>query len=82
MTGSVGFMSRRQVDLTGLAGELSRRLEGCRFGPPVERVYRPLEYAREPHFEYLRRFGGGPRRVLLLGMNPGPWGMAQTVPRA
>ena len=71
-------MSRRQQDLTGLAGELSRRLEGCRFGPPVERVYRPLEYAREPHYEYLRRFGRGPRRVLLLGMNPGPWGMAQT----
>jgi single-strand selective monofunctional uracil DNA glycosylase len=27
---------------------------------------------------YLRRYGNGPKRVLFLGMNPGPFGMAQT----
>ena len=26
----------------------------------------------------LRRFGDGPKRVLILGMNPGPYGMTQT----
>nr|WP_226895272.1 uracil-DNA glycosylase family protein [Luteolibacter marinus] len=41
-------------------------------------VYLPLDYAREPHEAYLKRFGGGPKRVVFLGMNPGPFGMAQT----
>ncbi len=41
-------------------------------------VYNPLHYAGEAHAEYLRRWGWRQGRVLLLGMNPGPWGMAQT----
>jgi len=44
----------------------------------VSHVYNPLEYAREPHREYLERYGRPPKEVLLVGMNPGPWGMAQT----
>jgi single-strand selective monofunctional uracil DNA glycosylase len=49
-----------------------------RFGPPVSHVYNPLEYARVPHEAYLERYGNGPKRVVLVGMNPGPFGMAQT----
>ena len=49
-----------------------------RFASPVTAVYQPLAYARASHEAYLRRFATGPKRVLLLGMNPGPWGMAQT----
>jgi len=41
-------------------------------------VYNPLEYAARSHAAYLRRFASGRKDVLLLGMNPGPWGMAQT----
>jgi single-strand selective monofunctional uracil DNA glycosylase len=42
-------------------------------------VYNPLAYAREPHEAYLRKYGGDrPREALLIGMNPGPFGMAQT----
>ena len=41
-------------------------------------VYDPLRYALAPHHLYLERFGGAPKEALLLGMNPGPWGMAQT----
>lgn len=41
-------------------------------------VYNPLTYAWAGHREYLRRYGAKRGRVLLLGMNPGPWGMAQT----
>ena len=41
-------------------------------------VYLPTAYAREPHECYLERYGTGTKRVLMLGMNPGPWGMAQT----
>jgi single-strand selective monofunctional uracil DNA glycosylase len=41
-------------------------------------VYLPLDYARQPHELYLSRFGTGKKRVIFLGMNPGPFGMAQT----
>jgi single-strand selective monofunctional uracil DNA glycosylase len=37
-----------------------------------------LEYAFEPHRAYLERYGQRPRQALWLGMNPGPFGMAQT----
>jgi single-strand selective monofunctional uracil DNA glycosylase len=35
-------------------------------------------YARQPHEEYLARYAASRKRLVLLGMNPGPWGMAQT----
>ena len=49
-----------------------------RFTPPVSHVYNPLDYAWKAHEAYLRRFATGPKRILFLGMNPGPFGMAQT----
>ena len=58
--------------------ELVSRLHGLSFAEPVTHVYNPLEYARAPHERYVRRFGDSKKRVLFLGMNPGPWGMAQT----
>ena len=48
------------------------------FGAPITHVYNPLEYAQVPHELYLERFGAGRKRVVFLGMNPGPFGMAQT----
>ncbi len=57
-----------------LAGEL-RDLE---FSPPVAYVYRTLGYTWNAHRLYLERFGNGKKRVVFLGMNPGPFGMAQT----
>ena len=48
------------------------------FSAPVSYVYNPAEYAAAPYQQYLERYGDGPRRVLFLGMNPGPFGMAQT----
>ena len=64
--------------LVGIALELRRKAGRLRFGTPVTHVYNPLEYAWEPHRRYLERYGRGRRDVLLVGMNPGPWGMAQT----
>ena len=57
---------------------LNKALGDLRFAPPVAWVYRPLEYAWEPHRVYLERFAQGNKRVVFLGMNPGPFGMAQT----
>jgi single-strand selective monofunctional uracil DNA glycosylase len=48
------------------------------FLPPVTHVYNPLRYAWRAHEEYVRRYGSSHKRVLFLGMNPGPFGMAQT----
>jgi len=58
--------------------ELSAAVDRCRFPAPVAHVYNPLDYAWSLHEQYVRRWGATPRRVLFLGMNPGPWGMAQT----
>jgi single-strand selective monofunctional uracil DNA glycosylase len=58
--------------------DLARGLSSLRFEPPVACVYNPLEYARRPFARYLELYGAPPKEVLLLGMNPGPWGMAQT----
>jgi single-strand selective monofunctional uracil DNA glycosylase len=57
---------------------LSDRLEPIRFREPVTHVYDPLRHAGRGYRRYLRRFGDGPKRVVFLGMNPGPYGMTQT----
>ena len=64
--------------LVAISRELAARADTLRF-PSVPVVYNPLVYAREPHEAYLERWGATrPREVLMLGMNPGPFGMAQT----
>ncbi len=61
---------------------ISEKLVGdvrdLRFGEPVTHVYNPLVYAKAPHTEYLSRFASGHKEALFVGMNPGPFGMAQT----
>ena len=66
------------MTLDRIAVELTNDLQELRFGPPVAQVYNPLEYARAPHRQYLQRYGKPPKEFVLVGMNPGPWGMAQT----
>jgi single-strand selective monofunctional uracil DNA glycosylase len=66
------------MSLVDISRALSQRVATLRFAAPVCCVYNPLQYAREPHEQYLQRYGGGRKEVLLLGMNPGPFGMAQT----
>jgi single-strand selective monofunctional uracil DNA glycosylase len=48
------------------------------FSEPVTHVYNPLVYARTPHDLYVQKFGHLGAPIILLGMNPGPWGMVQT----
>ncbi len=60
------------------AQTLSRSLHQLHFSEPVTHVYDPLTYAWPAHELYLKRFGTGRKRIVFLGMNPGPWGMAQT----
>ncbi len=60
------------------AARLRDAVDTLRFREPVAYVYNPLRYAWGVHEEYLRRYGCGRKRVVFLGMNPGPFGMAQT----
>jgi single-strand selective monofunctional uracil DNA glycosylase len=62
------------LSTTRLRGEV----DALRFRAPVTHVYNPLDYAAGCHAGYLRTYGGGRKRVIFLGMNPGPFGMAQT----
>ena len=64
--------------LIAAAQELSREVGALEFSDPVAYTYNPLDYAWEGHEAYIRKFGAGPKEVLYLGMNPGPFGMAQT----
>ena len=57
---------------------LAQELAALRFRPPVVCVYNPLDYAWDLHRAWLERFGRGTKEVLLVGMNPGPFGMVQT----
>jgi single-strand selective monofunctional uracil DNA glycosylase len=63
--------------LIAAARQLSASLAALRFAPPVSHTYDPLTYAWAAHEMYLRRYAAGPRRVVFLGMNPGPFGMVQ-----
>ena len=41
-------------------------------------IYNPLIYARQPNKQYVSPYDNSTKRIVFLGMNPGPWGMAQT----
>jgi len=60
------------------ARALADEVDALRFGAPVSHVYDPLRYAAAAHEAYVRRYARGKKRMVLLGMNPGPFGMAQT----
>lgn len=57
---------------------LNAELSQLQFPEPVGVIYNPVDYAWEPHRNYVTRYCQGPKEVLFLGMNPGPFGMAQT----
>jgi single-strand selective monofunctional uracil DNA glycosylase len=64
--------------LIAAAKELSAAVNLLKFKPPVAYTGNPLDYAWAAHEQYLQKYGGGKKRVVFLGMNPGPFGMAQT----
>ena len=73
-------MTENQIikELLFAAKELAENADECPFSEPVTHIYNPLVYAWEPYERYVKLYARPPKRVLFLGMNPGPWGMAQT----
>jgi len=65
------------AELVRISRRLAREVDAVEFGRPVAFVYNPLAYARRPHERYLAAARAG-IDALFLGMNPGPFGMAQT----
>ena len=47
------------------------------YASPVTHRYNPLAYAWDAHETYLRRYGASRRKIVFIGMNPGPFGMVQ-----
>ena len=66
------------MDHEKIIDDLLDDLKSLRFGAPVTHVYNPMDYARKPYSQYCRRYGQPTKEIVLVGMNPGPWGMAQT----
>jgi single-strand selective monofunctional uracil DNA glycosylase len=71
-------MSERSNRLVAAARKLGDACDALDFAAPITHVYNPLDYAFEAHRSYLERFGRTKKRVVFLGMNPGPFGMVQT----
>lgn len=71
-------MSTTSTLLIAAAQKLREALRPLRFESPTEFIYNPLDYAWAPHEAYLTRFGSTKKKVVLVGMNPGPFGMTQT----
>src|SRR5687768_3015559 len=73
-----GAMTPTSSALVRAAQKLRDDVERMRFKKPVAYVYNPLDYAWAVHAQYIERFASTTKRLLFVGMNPGPWGMAQT----
>jgi single-strand selective monofunctional uracil DNA glycosylase len=69
------FISDR---LLAAARRLAEAVDQLSFAEPTTHVYNPLRYAWAPHEQYLRKHGDSRKKVVFMGMNPGPFGMAQT----
>jgi single-strand selective monofunctional uracil DNA glycosylase len=69
---------RRVVKGIAAAEWLREASRGLDPGDGVAVVYHPLDYGWEAHRAYLERYGNNQKKALLVGMNPGPWGMGQT----
>lgn len=64
--------------LLNIEMKLVSQLNDLEFKQPVKCVYNPLEYAYLTHAMFVRKYCNESKKILFLGLNPGPWGMAQT----
>ena len=70
-------MSTTAREVLRAAATLRYAVDALSFRAPVAFAYNPLAYARAAHELYVQKFAATPKRILFLGMNPGPFGMAQ-----
>lgn len=58
--------------------ELNEKLKEPKPGAQISYIYNPIEYAAQVHCDYMRRYLRGTKKLIFIGMNPGPDGMGQT----
>ena len=58
--------------------EMCEKLLKINYENDICYIYNPIDHAEELHTDFLNKYCHGNQPVLLLGMNPGPWGMSQT----
>lgn len=58
--------------------DLAEELRHLTFSDPVTHTYLTVDYAADGYEAYLKKFGNSRKKILFLGMNPGPYGMVQT----
>ncbi len=71
-------MNEAGKQVLNAAAQLRDAVDELRFNAPVTHTYNPLNYAWAAHEQYVKKFVTGRKRIVFLGMNPGPFGMAQT----
>jgi single-strand selective monofunctional uracil DNA glycosylase len=64
--------------IAAITDDLVASIQRLTFSAPVTHTYHPLVYARNGFDRYVSCFGTTIKEVVLVGMNPGPFGMAQT----
>lgn len=71
---------RNSTSLAAMAAarKLSAGVDALEFAAPTTHIYNPLDYAWAGHRSYLEQHANSPKKVVFMGMNPGPFGMAQT----
>lgn len=66
------------VTVLNIERKLSAALNLVPLSPPVEYSYNPLDYAWDTHSCLVTKYCNSRKKILFVGMNPGPWGMVQT----
>jgi single-strand selective monofunctional uracil DNA glycosylase len=64
--------------IAAITDDLVASIRQLTFSAPVSHTYHPLVYARRGYDRYVTCYGDTAKAVILVGMNPGPFGMAQT----
>ena len=57
---------------------LCNSLSKLEYPQPVTHIYNPVDYAFEPHSCFVKKYCNTTKHIMFMGMNPGPYGMAQT----
>ncbi|MBQ7733161.1 MAG: hypothetical protein IJT58_03990, partial [Synergistaceae bacterium] len=71
-------MNKKAAQITALYKQLREDVNKLAFSAPVVSVYNPLDYAWQGFERYTGFLSERGVKYVFLGMNPGPWGMAQT----
>lgn len=62
-----------------LQKELTKNLKALNLiSEQVRYMYNPLEYASEPNENFIKKYCNSFKKILFVGLNPGPNGMCQT----